>query len=1071
MNTRMWTKRFGRLAGLAMAVSLGWFGIARADVTVSSPNFVFGGNWPGNQPVAAGSYVPVLPTNIAASTAGAVAFANGQYNTGIHAIKNLNDSRYGNDYSWITTGLNLSRNIALGGSYGTVNMSFAGVAFSNAEPRSISAIIFGRCASGGFFDRHTGSIYIQVTATNSLEAITNLTASADAQWTTLGSFTTTDQYEHQFAFITPVQATGVRIVTTAGNCIDEIVVHSATAATGYQIWYAGTTVSTNYVYSGDWPMQPVPAGSPVPATPLNLAYATNGAIPFAISEWDGTHNAGYHKIIYLNDGKYGNPSSWIAATNTATFRNVALGGDYGTFSLSFAGVAFSNATPFLLSDIAFGQNAPGQYSDRSLGNMYVQVTTAGSVAEITNTAASADAQWTTLGYSMTTNGYQHQFTFKRPVKATGVRIVTANGNCIDEIVVHGVPETAPLWDAVAGDGAATDGAGLWDGAATHWWDGTANTAWTDGGVAVIGVGNGAAGVIDVGDGVSVSGIQFHTPGSGSYQIASNALSLVGTAVINCPTNLTISAPLAGNGLEKYGAGTLTVSDANSYTGATVLSQGAVNVAVIADGGVASSLGASSADAANLVFADGTLRYTGPTAGTDRRFTIRPYQNAVVDVAEAATTLTFAKIGGSVFNSSVTLIKNGPGTLVLGNEGGAAYLGAIGGYTVNEGRLLADAGSPAQLELRRTGGWVALMLGNGALFDNGYTALRSDGQYDEQTVRYTGTHQTAELTGLTFCGPVVNYNTKTFDVNDGAADVDLLMSSNIVIYPAGTAITRLCKTGAGTLKLTGPSLYRGLTSIRAGRILVTNDVISGVAGPLGQTAEGLLMGDPGTPKTAVMTFVFEGAGPFAFSRGITVATNGAGAVLGCLSDAEATFSGSILISNAVQVFSVATGSRAMTFSGAINGIGSVTKTGTGTVVLAAANTYTGVTTVAEGTLKLGASDCITDTSALRFTGGTFNSAGYSDTLGTLDVDGAAVIDFGSGSSSVRFSDSAGQTWSGTLAVRNWSGGGTDRLYIGTSSGGVTAAQLARIKFSNDRDAMQLATGEVVPIPQGTLIRVN
>lgn len=1054
---------------IAVAVFLVWLPVARAVVTVSSPHFVFIDNWPANQPVATGSYVPAVPMNLAASTAGAVPFANGVYNHPAHTIAHLNDSRYGNDYSWLTTGGTLSRAIALGGSYGTVNMAFAGVAFSNAEPRTVSAIIFGRDASNTFKDRYFGSIYIQVATTNSLAALTNLTAEADAVWTTLGSFTTTDPFEHRFALIPSLQITGVRMVCDPRNCIDEIVAHGT--GDGFQTWGTGSTVSTNFSYSGDWPMQPVATGSAVPATPPNLAYATNGAIPFAISEYDGSHNAGYHKISYLNDGKYGNPSSWIAATNTATLRDVALGGEYGSINLSFAGVAFSNATPFLLSDIAFGQNADGQYSDRVRGNIYIQVTTAGSVAEITNTAAVADALWTTLGYVTTTNGYQHQFVFNRPVQATGVRIVTANGNCIDEIVVHGVPATASIWDAVAEDGAATDGAGLWDTVSSNWWDGTANTSWPNGGVAVIGVANGAAGAIAVGDGVSVSGIQFHTAGSGSYQITGNPLSLVGTAVIHCAADLTISAALAGNGFEKFGAGALTVSAANSYTGATVLSQGAVNVAAVADGGTASSLGASSADAANLVFAEGTLRYTGPTAGTDRRFTIRPYQSAVVDVAEAGTTLTFTKLGGSALNATVGIIKNGPGTLVLGNEGGVPFLGDIGGYTVNQGRLLAHATSPAQLNLRWTAGRAALTLGDGALFDNGYTALRTEANLDEQVVRYTGTNQTAELTGLCFCGPTSNYNTKTFDVNDGTAGVDLLMSSNIVIYPLGTGISRLRKSGSGTLQLTGPSLYRGMTLIRDGRILVTNDVLSGVAGPLGQSAEGLLMGEAGTPKTAVMTFAFEGTGPFTFDRDITVATNGSAAVLGCLSDADATFSGAILISNAVHLLSVATDSRALTVAGTIGGIGSVTKTGTGTVVLAAANTYTGVTTVAEGTLRLGASDRIADTGALRLTGGTFDSAGHSDTLGTLDVDGTAVIDLGSGSSTLRFADSAVQTWSGTLTLRNGSGGGTGRLFIGTTSGGASAQQLDRIMFPNGRKAIQLATGEVVPVPQGTLIRFN
>jgi hypothetical protein len=195
-----------------------------AGVTTTSPNFTFTGNWPEDQPVDAGSAVTNIPMNIAAATSGGIPFAIGEYG-GPHTIAHLNDSLYGNDYSWITASLNLARNVDLGGSYGTVYMSFAGIALSNATLYSISDIVFGRSAAGEHGDRIDGNIYIQITTTNSVAAITDISAAADAHWTTLGSFTTTDVYEHMFTLTPPVQATGVRIVTTAGNCIDEIVVH------------------------------------------------------------------------------------------------------------------------------------------------------------------------------------------------------------------------------------------------------------------------------------------------------------------------------------------------------------------------------------------------------------------------------------------------------------------------------------------------------------------------------------------------------------------------------------------------------------------------------------------------------------------------------------------------------------------------------------------------------------------------------------------------------------------------------------------------------------------------------
>ena len=146
-----------------------------------------------------------------------------------------------------------------------------------------------------------------------------------------------------------------------------------------------------------------------------------------------------------------------------------------------------------------------------------------------------------------------------------------------------------------------------------------------------------------------------------------------------------------------------------------------------------------------------------------------------------------------------------------------------------------------------------------------------------------------------------------------------------------------------------------------------------------------------------------------------------------------------------------------------------------MVLAAANTYTGTTTVASGTLRLAASDRIADASALRLLGGAFATAGFSETLGTLDVDGAATLDFGSGSSVVRFAASAGQTWDGTLTIRNWSGskngGGTDQLFVGSSAAGLTATQLGKIIPPSGYTVAQLPTGEVVMRPKGSLLFVK
>jgi len=103
------------------------------------------------------------------------------------------------------------------------------------------------------------------------------------------------------------------------------------------------------------------------------------------------------------------------------------------------------------------------------------------------------------------------------------------------------------------------------------------------------------------------------------------------------------------------------------------------------------------------------------------------------------------------------------------------------------------------------------------------------------------------------------------------------------------------------------------------------------------------------------------------------------------------------------------------------------------------------------------------------GTSFQAAGYSDTLGTLTQAGA-TIDFGYNNSGniLQFSNSASQSWTGTLTVTNWNGtavtgGGSDQLKFGTNASGLTPTELSDIKFTGyNSPATILSNGEVVPL---------
>jgi autotransporter-associated beta strand protein/T5SS/PEP-CTERM-associated repeat protein len=181
------------------------------------------------------------------------------------------------------------------------------------------------------------------------------------------------------------------------------------------------------------------------------------------------------------------------------------------------------------------------------------------------------------------------------------------------------------------------------------------------------------------------------------------------------------------GLTKEGSADLTLNTANDYTGATTLTGGTTYVNSIANSGSASSIGAASPAASNLVLAGGKLNYTGPGAVSDRGFTINANDTEII----TANSLT---LGGEVVCLSGNLIKSGAGNLTLSHNG-PNVIGTVNqGLRVQQGTLtLSGAGaqtntvagemwvanlpdSPANLVLNNTSlttaSWLALGRGNG-----------------------------------------------------------------------------------------------------------------------------------------------------------------------------------------------------------------------------------------------------------------------------------------------------------------------------------------------------------------------
>ncbi len=116
-------------------------------------------------------------------------------------------------------------------------------------------------------------------------------------------------------------------------------------------------------------------------------------------------------------------------------------------------------------------------------------------------------------------------------------------------------------------------------------------------------------------------------------------------------------------INKGNTGTLVLSaggksSAATYTGKVVNHGGTIEFDTIANGGSASALGASTADALNWVFDGGTYKYTGGSASTDRNATFR--KTSTLNIANSGTTLTMT----GAMEGTGDFVLDGAGTLAI-----------------------------------------------------------------------------------------------------------------------------------------------------------------------------------------------------------------------------------------------------------------------------------------------------------------------------------------------------------------------------------------------------------------------
>jgi autotransporter-associated beta strand protein len=552
---------------------------------------------------------------------------------------------------------------------------------------------------------------------------------------------------------------------------------------------------------------------------------------------------------------------------------------------------------------------------------------------------------------------------------------------------------------------------------------------------------------------------------------------------------TISAVLAGTAGLTVSTGTLTLTGRNTYTGGTTVTS-------------SGTLSLSGADERLPI--DGPLTVSGSGSfnlgGRTQHFT------GAVSFRDNATVSTgiLSKSGADfdVQGGTISAVLAGPAGLTKSGAGTATLSGAnayTGGTTLAAGILSVSADA----NLGAAGGSVTFS--GGVLRVTG-TAITN---LDSRTVNWA-----------TFNGGFdIASSSNTFTVNqdiggNGAlskAGTGILVLGGANSYTGGTTVTagtlrlaggndRLTPAGnlaisASTLDLGGGTHHvSGAVSLLLGGTLQNGTLIADGANYDVQagTVNAVLGGTAGLTKSGTGTVTLSGAnsysGPTSLAAGTLRLSSGADrlpissalTIAGGTLDLGATvqrasatvsFQGSSTVSNGTLNKSGADfDAQGGTISALLAGTAGLTKSGAGTVTLSAANTYTGATTVAAGTLKLSSgADRLPTSSALTITGGTLDlGATVQRASAAVSFQGSSTVSNGTLSKSGVAFDAQSGTISALLtgnAGLTKSGDGTVTLSAANNYSGPTILAAGTLRLSSGADRLPAASA--LTITGGTL----
>ncbi|GCD54278.1 autotransporter-associated beta strand repeat-containing protein [Acetobacter pasteurianus] len=541
-----------------------------------------------------------------------------------------------------------------------------------------------------------------------------------------------------------------------------------------------------------------------------------------------------------------------------------------------------------------------------------------------------------------------------------------------------------------------------------------------GSIAINGPSSLGTGSVEMDEGTSLSFLSDGTNLSNNITLSGDPTFDVQSGNTDTESGIISNGSEAGD-LVKTGSGTLNLKGNNTYTGTTEVSAGTLDV----DGDASASTGQVSVDSGAALGGTGTIGGSvdiaeGATLGAgdagqagtltiDGGLTLENGSTTDFDLGQAGTEggaqNDLIKVGGDLTLGGTIDVNADPTSGTTLSEGVYRlfdYSGALSGSTALSSTLPINAGDEASLQMS-IDGQVNLVVFNGSqLFWNGSgkgngVLSGGSGTWNETSNPWTDSAANAQTNWI-----------------DGRSALFEGQAGNIVVDDSegniSVASMQFANTDGGTYDVTGDAISASGSSLN---VDVGDGSSSGadIKAEIAASITDGAKGPAGLIKSGQGTLVMDGSNTYSggtqIESGVLEITNSAALGTGAVDDQT-----SLLVD--------VTGKSEL--ANDISGSGSLTKTGSGDIVLSGKDTLSGGINVQEGTLAIGVNASPID-SDVNISSGASLDTSIGD-VGTKSISGAGTVNLGA--KSLTLSDASGQfsgqiTGDGSLDVLSGSEG--------------------------------------------------